>query len=175
MLKLFGCAVTCVMLSSFGHSAVILDSFTAIYGGDLGGINELQMDFGGAAYVDGTYNINGIANPTAFDDVRLIGTGNPPGFLEPFTVETFGISFTVAGNVATVNGWEATGTDSRPIGWNADDVALTTFDQGPLGTLRDSQFLFHPAEVPLPAAGWLFISALAGLAGKKRLSRQNVG
>ncbi|MFT6275130.1 MAG: hypothetical protein ACJAZ0_001223 [Halioglobus sp.] len=30
------------------------------------------------------------------------------------------------------------------------------------------------AEVPLPAAGWLFMSALIGLMGKKRLSRRSV-
>lgn len=34
---------------------------------------------------------------------------------------------------------------------------------------------FLVAEVPIPAAGWLFISALAGLVGKKRLSRRLVG
>jgi len=30
---------------------------------------------------------------------------------------------------------------------------------------------FSPSPVPLPAAAWLFISAIAGLAGAKRLSR----
>lgn len=32
--------------------------------------------------------------------------------------------------------------------------------------------LVRPSAVPLPAAGWLFISALVGLVGKKRLSRR---
>ena len=31
--------------------------------------------------------------------------------------------------------------------------------------------LWTPAEVPLPAAAWLFMSAIAGLAGVKRISR----
>lgn len=33
-------------------------------------------------------------------------------------------------------------------------------------------FLQPPTAVPVPAAGWLFVSALLGLAGKKRLSRR---
>ena len=32
-------------------------------------------------------------------------------------------------------------------------------------------FLVAPSAVPIPAAGWLFMSALIGLLGKKRLSR----
>lgn len=48
--------------------------------------------------------------------------------------------------------------------WFADDGK---YSDGPISWL-----LVRPAEVPLPAAGWLFISALVGLAGKKRLSRR---
>lgn len=34
--------------------------------------------------------------------------------------------------------------------------------------------ILQPSEVPVPAAAWLFMSALVGLVGTKRLSRQQV-
>lgn len=39
------------------------------------------------------------------------------------------------------------------------------------GAIVYAQFT-ESAVVPLPAAGWLFITALVGLVGKKRLSRR---
>ena len=39
------------------------------------------------------------------------------------------------------------------------------------GTVISGSAIATPSAVPLPAAAWLFISAIAGLAGAKRLSR----
>jgi hypothetical protein len=36
-------------------------------------------------------------------------------------------------------------------------------------------FLVRTSEVPIPAAGWLFLSALLGLAGKRRMFHQSIG
>jgi hypothetical protein len=65
---------------------------------------------------------------------------------------------------ASVTDWRGTGQGPRSLtlGWgdrveNLWAVATPTV-----------------AAVPLPAAGWLFMSALIGLMGKKRLSRRSV-
>jgi hypothetical protein len=49
------------------------------------------------------------------------------------------------------------------------DSAFDTFD-----TNRMYAVVAPVTAVPIPAAGWLFMSALIGLMGKKRLSRRSV-
>ena len=50
--------------------------------------------------------------------------------------------------------------------WAEDKSVLRTRQHNIFGS-----YLVAPSAVPVPAAGWLFMTALVGLVGKKRLSR----
>ncbi len=75
--------------------------------------------------------------------------------------------------VATISDFESSvRSTGQPFG-DEDDVIMTVngaVNPDDIGVLRGS-FLVAPSAVPIPAAGWLFMSALIGLLGKKRLSR----
>ena len=63
--------------------------------------------------------------------------------------------------------------------WTERQVASNTVNEFGSGTVSgvisnefyNAQTTYSISPVPLPAAAWLFISAIAGLAGAKRLSR----
>ena len=57
---------------------------------------------------------------------------------------------------------------------DVDDGVQTAWSRLGPTTVAPAVGSFLVSEVPLPAAGWLFISALIGLAGKTRLSRRSV-
>lgn len=57
-------------------------------------------------------------------------------------------------------------------GWDATAELIRTMDPVYPQNTVSSFLIYSPAAVPVPAAGWLFMSALVGLAGKKRLSRR---
>ena len=86
------------------------------------------------------------------------------------------ISFgTSASNVQQVARWElCTGFrrngDCAGAGVGGTEIA---YDMGSITSSNDSVTLTarEISPVPIPAAGWLFMSALVGLAGKKRLIR----
>jgi len=89
-----------------------------------------------------------------------VGIGDPDN---PFLREIFNVSFapTIADIVGTYN--------NGPTG---SDVSFRIFDitnQGGTNGRTFGSFEFKVAEVPLPAAAWLFLSAIAGLFGIKRL------
>lgn len=57
------------------------------------------------------------------------------------------------------------------VGWDATDGSPLSYLSGVVNE-DIASFLVAPAAVPVPAAGWLFMSALVGLVGKKRLARR---
>lgn len=61
--------------------------------------------------------------------------------------------------------------DDQPM---FDEVVNTgnSFEADYTNVSRRVYAVWTPAEVPVPAAGWLFMSALVGLLGKKRLFRR---
>lgn len=52
--------------------------------------------------------------------------------------------------------------DTNSVGLTQPHLVYTSY----------ASFLVAPAAVPVPAAGWLFMTALVGLVGKKRLARR---
>ena len=98
------------------------------------------------------------ATPTSSDPANAIGYYG-------ISMQFVGSGLTDAGG--TVNLYTAGGTDGEGI--------CATVDCDPTGAGAVSAFRGFSggsvSAVPLPAAAWLFISAIAGLAGAKRLSR----
>ena len=94
------------------------------------------------------------------------------------------VSFNVYSIFDGVSQLETAGQRTRPSGGNnrysiegldfvADSVMIEFSSSNKWLLLDEVSFDGFPAPspVPLPAAAWLFISAIAGLAGAKRLSR----
>ena len=104
----------------------------------------------------------------------------------PITVEFFDSNDNLLGSV--INGQNQVGPAARGVagpipqvwgffGWEAETdqlVSSARFSDQVNGSSMGVTYLISEAAispVPLPAAAWLFISAIAGLAGAKRLSR----
>jgi hypothetical protein len=64
-------------------------------------------------------------------------------------------------------GWMLFYHDSRTLSGSGDNFTSPT-------SARSWAAVAPVTAVPVPAAGWLFMSALIGLMGKKRLSRRSV-
>jgi hypothetical protein len=62
--------------------------------------------------------------------------------------------------------------DGTPYADSSDWVSTAEFSVNNVRISRGS-FLVTPSAVPIPAAGWLFMSALACLFGKKHLQKNN--
>jgi len=75
------------------------------------------------------------------------------------------VASSYAGNFSHVNGGED---------FVYDEILLeSNVDTGASG--QRAYAVWDPSPVPLPAAAWLFMSAIAGLAGGKRISRSKRG
>lgn len=62
-------------------------------------------------------------------------------------------------------------TQESGRGWDSAALSIWTISNDDTSSSYAS-FLVAPAAVPVPAAGWLFMTALLGLVGKKRLARR---
>lgn len=86
----------------------------------------------------------------------------------------------VVGEVATVTGLIGPLLDTSHGGHSFVDLYGIYLGGGPTGRAIDGLFndsvvgstLAFTSAVPVPAAGWLFMSGLIALVGKKRLARQ---
>ena len=120
--------------------------------------------------VDG---VNGWRLPTVneFDDLYHMTLGNPGGGGNEVNVGPFQNVYLSGGNVAHY--WTSDVWDYNPV----YSLAFSWWSGGDVNHVRGANLNHWAVQsgdvspVPLPAAAWLFISAIAGLAGAKRLSR----
>lgn len=105
----------------------------------------------------------------SFIDFPAAGNGSTRGLLAPLEPNGDPIS-------ANIHDGEAIYRDTGEVYGDADDIVTS----GAFTVARDfayngrGSFLVMPSPVPLPAAGWLLISALLGLTGAKRFSQRIV-
>lgn len=115
-------------------------------------VSQLSATFGGASsHVDTTYNFTG-------GDQCCSADPNDPN------------SFVVSGGVGTMTLWGSNGTVTQsPSG----EDSWSDFSQGIDLRLEFTQTNDLPPGIPIPAAAWLFGSALLGLAvvGRRRSRR----
>lgn len=105
------------------------------------------------------------------DDFAATGAGYTFGILGTQFIDTSGHDF------AHIHDMERVNRETGAVGHDSGDFIFTAYTNrhdNSSGRYHGS-FLVTPTSVPLPAAGWLFMSALVGLVGKKRLFRQKVG
>ncbi len=142
------------------------DTFTLTLTGDIPntftGTMALSFDATKVAYLSGavlapytvyTKNSPNSANPTVFDVERPLSSGPNPGVYN-IAVLTFQALAVGNGNIlinddgGNVSGWfdDTVNVDYIPVSYNQASVSI----------------------IPVPAAAWLFVSALGGLAGLKR-------
>jgi hypothetical protein len=136
---------------------------------------------GGAAAVTTTYTGPIEIIPGAFDDSssRLI---TQPWFGDEAAATAAALAYAAAGGdesrlkFAYQYPFIATNGDSGVLFLYIDYDGVLVPDVFGTGALvSDAKWAAMPVTaVPLPAAGWLFMSALIGLMGKKRLSRRSV-
>ena len=108
------------------------------------------------------YGSIGSAGPTSPDEV------NGDSFYINYT--TVGVSDSYISGSPIVGTMSFLGTTLAELG--IPSSAALDYFWGSGATLDSASFrVVPPSAVPLPAAAWLFISAIAGLAGAKRLSR----
>jgi hypothetical protein len=164
------------IFSSGAYSAVTISGFSQEYSDNFS-INILFDEIGvfgdGSHSIDETY-VNGFTIDPTWDNDLFSVNG--------YTANFFDLEFTVSGGTAQIDFFEILVTDttlqeglvyqnefafcascegpaspwSTPISWN------------PQGILNYNE----ATAVPVPAASWLFMSALIGLVGKKQLSRR---
>jgi hypothetical protein len=122
-----------------------------------------------------TYNATFVANG-GVSTVGAVGNNNPwaPSFLADFN-KTQGTT----GTYENVAGWTATASDSTWafIGEVSDSFLVSASYPDLMRTITSTRtgsipgrgvWLYETSPVPLPAAAWLFISALGGLVVAKR-------
>lgn len=151
----------------------------------LTGANDVDVDgaYYDVAFVDGSCNslFNGCTDFTFTTSVQALSASQSlldqvfVGIYDEYSAATAGVENMDFGNMVTLYGNPGLVAIAQNTSGQIDSVAL--------GTLYNVDFdsTFNPngvyvvwstTAVPVPAAGWLFISALVGLVGKKRLSRR---
>lgn len=177
---IFSAFAMCVMMASGAQAATISYSgqVTAATGAFAGLIGP-GTPIGGDITYDDAAIAAGLAGPSDIDDITVVvggfcfatGAGCPVGpAVVPITnIPVAAVTFSggnPTGGVLEVLAFSPTFQASVPI---AFDLTAGTFfaDGGFLGTASGT-FVAIPGEVPLPAAAWLFGSALFGLAGVAR-------
>lgn len=194
MSVLLGCVVFGSVSLNSVAAVITFGTGAAGYGGDIsfvtpGGtdvqgtnINIGELTISGTS-ADGTYTVtDGLFNfSTATDTFSIQGTVANLGITNQtlLTGTTDDFSYIVNISNSDINFFNAAGPSTmsasvlNAVGLNLD----TEFDyfgysiySNQLGEVTNSAVI-NTSVVPLPAAAWLFISAIAGLAGAKRLSR----
>ncbi|MBL8202231.1 MAG: VPLPA-CTERM sorting domain-containing protein [Chromatiales bacterium] len=147
------------------------DSFTLTLAGDIPntftGTIAMAFDASKVAYVSGavlapytvfTKNSPTTANPTVFDVERPTSSGPNPGVYNIAVLTFQALAAGAAGIVLNDDGGNVSGWfDDGP---NADYI--------PVSYTQANVIIQGAPVVPVPAAAWLFISALGGLATLKR-------
>jgi hypothetical protein len=163
------------IFSSAAYSAVTISGFSQEYSDNFG-ISVLFDDIG--AFGDGSHiidqtDVNGFTMNPAW--------GNDLFSVHIYTASFFDLEFTVSGGSAQIDFFEILVTDTTiPEGLVYQNTfAFCATCEGP-GISWSTPISWNPqgilnynevTAVPVPAAGWLFISALVGVVGRKRLSR----
>jgi hypothetical protein len=139
-------------------------------------VTHIQGAYGYQGYGVGTYNS---------DTTEMLFTHSGSGFTFYGGDHQLEIESEILGLLVREQALSCTPTDIFlctnlvPYDWTDRQVASNTVNEFGSGTVSgvifnefyNVQTTYSISPVPLPAAAWLFISAIAGLAGAKRLSR----
>jgi hypothetical protein len=121
--------------------------------------------FSGAGSVGVTFTFNGAVLPTAFGLVWTDGGG-------PVTFRATAGDGTLLGNLTRSgfadNSNSSTTLEDRFFGVNSPGGIKSIFISNERGGIEVDHVQYGAAPVPLPAAGWLMLTGLAGLAARRR-------
>jgi hypothetical protein len=140
------------LVQNFGYNALTT--------GCAGGVLHCDSNAGQPALIEGMISYLGDTRAAVAPGTYNIGNGYTLGWLADVRGAT--------------TRWQAIIDDSQANQF--DDFQDTVATHLTFGNANNTQlglgsFLVRTSAVPIPAAGWLFISAIAGLVGRRKLSR----